>query len=171
MQKTEIIDKNKLFELFEFISSESEVQIYESYSEMESEIIRIKNYSEFSNYFKHRVSESVKHLGFGVYYPESKGVVSITKIELDPKRCKGKTYRYRIDGWGIIFIHLNLIESDTKIECRISVNSQKRGENWKSTHPEFGDPESWEWKIVETNARKLINLIKKLHTTADKRHC
>jgi hypothetical protein len=167
MQKTEIINKTELNNLIEYILSDSKALIYESYSEMEKELICLNNYSQFKEYFERSISENEKHLGFGVYYPETKGKVSIAKIGLDPKRCKGKTYRYRIDGWGIIFIHLNLINSESQIECSISVNSKKRAENWEGTNPEFGNPELWDWKVIESNARKIINRLKK--TTANSR--
>ncbi|MDK2772382.1 MAG: hypothetical protein KYX68_09180 [Flavobacterium sp.] len=166
MQRTEIINKEKLIELIDFILSDSKTELYESYSEMESELVRISNFSEFENYFEHSTSEKKKQLGFGIYNPESKGTLSITKLKLDPKYCNGKTYRNRIDGWGIIYLHLNLLSTENEIECRISVNSKKRAENWKSTNPEFGNPELWEWKNVENRARKIINRLKKLHTTA-----
>ena len=167
MQRTEIIDKNKLNELIEFILSDSKTEIYESYSEMEKELININNYSEFDDYFQRSISENTKHLGFAIYYPETKGKFSTTKLKLDSKYCKGKTYRYRIDGWGLIFIHLNLLNPENEIECRISVNTKKRAENWKTTNPEFGNPELWDWKVIESKARKIINRLKKTtHNTS-----
>jgi hypothetical protein len=168
MQRTEIINKEKLFELIEFILSDSKTELYESYSEMEKELVRINNNSEFKDYFAHSISENKKQLGFGIYHTESKGKFSITKLKLDPKYCNGKTYRNRIDGWGIIFVHLNLLNGENEIECRISVNSKKRAENWKNTNPEFGNPELWDWKNIESNARKITRQLNKLHTTAVK---
>ncbi|NRD22377.1 hypothetical protein HNV10_03935 [Winogradskyella litoriviva] len=161
MQRTEIINKEKLFELIEFILSDSKTELYESYSEMENELVRISNFSEFKDYFEHSTTEKKRQLGFGIYNPESKGKFTITKLKLDPKYCNGKTYRNRIDGWGIIYVHLNLLNTENEIECRISVNSRKRAENWKSTNPEFGNPELWDWKIIESNARKIIKQLKK----------
>jgi hypothetical protein len=160
MQKTEIIVKNQLFELMEFVLSDSKNQLYESYSEMEEEIVRINNFSAFKDYFEHSTYRNKKQLGFGIYNPESKGKFFITKLKLDPKYCNGKTYRNRIDGWGIIYVHLNVLNAENEIECRISVNSKKRAENWKSTNPEFGNPELWDWKIIESNARKIIKQLK-----------
>ncbi|WP_299112209.1 hypothetical protein [uncultured Winogradskyella sp.] len=161
MQRTEIINKEKLFELIEFILSDSKTELYESYSEMENELVRISNFSEFKDYFEHSTTEKKRQLGFGIYNPESKGKFTITKLKLDPKYCNGKTYRNRIDGWGIIYVHLNLLNTENEIECRISVNSRKRAENWKSTNPEFGNPELWDWKIIESNAKKIIKQLKK----------
>ena len=161
MQRTEFIDKNELFELIEFILSDSKNELYESYSEMEKEIVRINTLTEFQYYFRNRITDGKKQFGFGIYHPESKGKLTITKLKLDPKYCNGKTYRNRIDGWGIIFVNLNLLNVENEIDCRISVNSKKRAENWKSTNPEFGNPELWDWKIIESNARKLISRLKK----------
>ena len=147
MQRTEIIDKNQLFELMKFVLSDSKNELYESYS-------------EYKDYFAHSISENKKQLSFGIFHPESKGKFSITKLKLDPKYCNGKTYRNRIDGWGIIYIHLNLLNVENEIECRISVNSKKKAENWNITRPEMENPELWDWKIVESNTRKLIYRLK-----------
>ncbi|OAD44603.1 hypothetical protein [Polaribacter atrinae] len=125
MQRTENINKEKLFELIEFILLDSKTELYESYSEMESELVRINNFSEFKDYFEHSISEKKTQLGFGIYNPESRGKFTITKLKLDPKYCNGKTYRNRIDGWGIIFVHLNLLNAENEIECRISVTQKK----------------------------------------------
>ena len=67
MQRTEFIDKSELFELIEYILSDSKTEFYESYSEMEKEIVRINTYSEFQKYFENSISENKKHLGFGIY--------------------------------------------------------------------------------------------------------
>lgn len=159
MQKTQTIDKDKLFELFKFILSDSKALVYEYYSKMEQELILINDFSEFKDYFESSILKNEKNFMFGVYYPESKGNVSISKINLDPERCNGKTYRYTINGWGIIGVNLNW-KSETQIECYVSVNSKKRAENWESINPEFGSPELWDWKIIESNARKIINRLK-----------
>ena len=161
MQRTETIDKNQLFELIEYILSDSKTEFYESYSEMEKEIIRINNLSEFQDHFDNGIANGKVHFGFGIYNPESKGKFFTSKIKLNPKYCNGKTFRYQIVGWAIIFIHLDLKNAENQIECKVSVNSKKRAENWKSTNPEFGNPELWEWKNVESRARKIINRLKK----------
>uniref|UniRef100_UPI00404B8171 hypothetical protein n=2 Tax=Flavobacterium sp. TaxID=239 RepID=UPI00404B8171 len=165
MQRTECKNKNDFFELIEFILSDSKNELYESYSEMEKGVIRIHNIAEFKDYFEHSIAEKRIQLGFGIYNTDSKGKFSITILKLNPKYYKGKTYRNRIDGWRIIFVHVNLLDIENEIECRISVNSIKRDENWKSTNPEFGNPELWDWKIIESNARRMINQLKSYSQT------
>ncbi|MFC4221433.1 hypothetical protein [Flagellimonas marina] len=165
MQRKEIIDINQLLELIEFILSDSKTELYESYSEMEKEIVRVNTLSEFKNYLDNGISNGKVHFGFGIYNPEHKGKFFVSKIPLNPKYCNGMTFRYRIDGLAIIFIQLDLKNGENQVECNISVNSKKRAENWKNTNPEFGNPELWEWKLVESNARKIINRLKKTTTT------
>ncbi|MEZ4811694.1 MAG: hypothetical protein R2819_15140 [Allomuricauda sp.] len=156
MQRTEIIDKNQLFELIEYVLSDPKTEFYESYSVLEKEIVRINNLSEFKNYFDNGIANGKVHFGFGIYNPESNGKFFTSKIKLNPKYCGGKTYRYRIDGWALIFIQLDLQNGENRIECRVSVNSKKRAENLKNMNPEL-----WEWKNVESRARKIINRLKK----------
>lgn len=162
MQWTKTIDKNQLFELIEYILSDSKTEFYESYSEVEKEIIRINSLSKFRDYLANGIINGIVHFGFGIYNPESKGKFFTSRIKLNPKYCKGKTFRYRIDGWAIIFVQLDLKNGENQIECNVSVNSKKRAKNWKSTNPEFGNPELWEWKNVESRARKIINRLKKI---------
>ncbi|GAB5399405.1 MAG: hypothetical protein Aureis2KO_09900 [Aureisphaera sp.] len=161
MQSTEFIDQNQLYHLIEWILSDSKNQLYESYSEFEKEIVRIETLSGFKGYLGNGISNGKKQFGFGIYNPESKGNFSISKIMLNPKYTNGKTYRYTIQGWAIIFIHLDMQNDENNIQCRISVNSKKRTENWFSTNPEFGNPELWDWNSVEKTARKIIGLLNK----------
>lgn len=77
IQRKELIDKNQLFELTEYILPDSENELYESFSEMEKEIVRIKTLSEFEDYLGNEIAN-------------------------------GKTFRFKISGWAIIFIHLEV---------------------------------------------------------------
>lgn len=164
MQRRETIDKNRLYELFDFIFSDSSVQVYESYSQMEEKTVQINDKNGFNIYFQKAISENAKNLGFVIYYPESKGSIFFSKIKLNPDQCNGKTYRYRTDGWGLIAVHLDVLNKDSEIVCSVSANSEKRATNWKSINPEFGDPDLWKWKIVESKTRSIIYRLKKLHT-------
>lgn len=164
MQRTELIDKNELFELLEYILSDSKNGLYESYSAIETEIIKLETFPELKEYLGDRMTEGKTQFGFGVYNPEFKGKLLISKINLNPKYNNGKTYRYRIEGWGIIFIHLEFKNGDDHVECRVSVNTKKRAENWATTNPEFGNPEEWDWKSVENAAGKIVYRLKKLNS-------
>ncbi|MDO6471317.1 hypothetical protein [Maribacter sp. 1_MG-2023] len=136
---------------------------------MEKEIVRIQTLSEFKYYLEDGLANGNVHFGFGIYNPEFKGKFFTSRIKLNPKYCNGKTYRFNTNGWGVIYLHLDLQKNENEIECRVSVNSKTRAQNWNNTNPEFGNPELWEWKIVESNARKIINRLKK--TTHNRVDC
>lgn len=159
MQRTEIVERSKIDEIMHLAFQIGEVQIFESYSEMEKEIVEIKDYQHYLDYFKEAINNDKKHIEFGLHYKEANGFRKIQKITLNPKYCDGKKFRYNIEGWGIIYIQLDLTQE--KIECRITVNTQKRAENWVKTNPGLKSPDLWNWKLVESKARKLISKLKK----------
>ena len=161
MQKTEIIDKSQLLDVMGFVLSDSEIELYESYSAMEENLIRIKSSSDFQKYLAERIKNGTLNFGFGIYHPEFGGKILISRIELNPDKCNGKRFRYRLDGWAIIFVQLDLRNGEHEIECRISVNTKKRAEAWHTTNSELGAPELWNWKKVESIARRIIKKIKK----------
>jgi hypothetical protein len=47
------------------------------------------------------------------------------------------------------------------IACRIAVNTEKRAQNWANTFIELKSPSLWNWKVVESQTRKLIRELKK----------
>ena len=159
VQRTESVKKKKINELMELAFQIGEVRIFESYSEMEEEIVEIKNYQDYLNYFQKSINQKKKHISFGLHYKEAEGFLRIRRINLNPKSCDGKTFRYNIEGWGIIHIQLDLREE--RIECRIAVNTEKRAQKWESINPELKPSNLWNWKIVESKARKLIRELKK----------
>lgn len=161
MQRSEIISEIDLFKLVDFDLSGSGVTLFESYSEYEKEIIVIKYWNEFIEYFQSALSSGRKDLGFAIYYPRGNGQVSITKVELNPKYCNGKTFRYRAEGWGLIFLHVTFLKLPDTIKCSISANSEKRAVKWKEIIPTIDSPDNWNWAIVESNTRKLISRLKK----------
>lgn len=159
MQKTEIVERKRIDEIMQLAFQIGEIQVFESYSEMGKKIVEIKDYQHYLNYFNEAINNEKKYIEFGLYYKEAKGFIKIRRITLNPKYSDGKKFRYNIEGWGIIYIQLDLTEE--KIECRITVNTQKRAENWVKTNPELKSPDLWNWKLVESKARKLISELKK----------
>lgn len=135
------------------------VQIFEQYSEMGEEIIQIADFEHFLTYYREAAIKEKKHLAFSLYYQEAAGSFSVNKIVLNPKYCNGHTFRYRADGWGVIGVFIEINKSE--IECRITVNSKKRAQNWAVINMDMGDPILWNWKVVESKARKLIRFLRK----------
>lgn len=143
----------------ELVFQDGAVQVFEQYSEMSEEIIQLTDFQHFLKYYEDSELKGKKHLSFGLYYETAGGNFKITKLGLNPKYCNGHTFRYRVDGWGVIGIFLSINKDE--IECRIAVNSEKRAQNWATTNRNMGDPNSWNWNFVESKARKLIRFLRK----------
>ena len=102
--------------------------------------------------------EDKSYAGYAVHYVDAGGRIEDRRVELDPSKCNGHTFRYSVGGWGLI--HIQLKRQATTLECRVAVNTSKRAARWFSTHPELGDPALWRWPVVEKHARRLIRHLK-----------
>jgi len=87
-------------------------------------------------------------------------------ITLDSKRCKGATFRYTAEGWGLIQLYL---ESPIKRSGKqwmetshTNHNSEKRAMAWESTYPDLGRVSDWNWKAVTSFSRRLNRYIQSL---------
>ena len=133
--------------------------VYEAYSAFDSEILSFPGPQELAAYIQERsVRESF--LGFVLYFPDTRGLVENERIRLDPKKCDGHTFRYRISGWGVIQFQLDF-GKPKGVECRFAVNSEARANRWFGTYPEMKSPALWEWKLVEKHTRRLVRELKK----------
>ncbi|ODB99862.1 hypothetical protein A3197_05555 [Candidatus Thiodiazotropha endoloripes] len=90
------------------------------------------------------------------------GEVEIRKISLNPKACNGATFRYQIQGWGLIQLYLGGISKAGIIHSHTNHNSEKRAEKWASTYDELGAVSSWDWKVVNQVSSKLNRYIRKI---------
>lgn len=165
MQRAELIKIEDISQMINAIFSIGNVNVYESYSDMEKDLKQFSSAIELKDYIQEAVKYDKSLLNFALYYIESKGFYEIVKIALNSKYCEGKMWRYRVDGWGLIYFHIDLRKSGSEIECRFTVNTEKRAKNWESTCPALRSPNLWDWKVVESKARKLNYELKKIRTT------
>jgi len=158
MQRTENIDISKIGEIFDSIFQES-VVVYESDSGFDSDLLCFDDIQSLKKHFDATANNGSFSSSYALYYPDTNGYFHSKKIILNPEKCDGATYRYSASGWGIIHLQISLREKPS-IEVRVSVNSAKRAANWSSTYSELKDPNLWDWKYVEKQARRIIRVLK-----------
>lgn len=93
-----------------------------------------------------------------VHYPDMAGKIVKARVALDPQKCDGHSYRYKAEGWGLIWVHLQLRPSI--LESSISANSEKRANAWALTFPELESPAAWNWPSVARHLRRLRRALK-----------
>lgn len=151
-------------QILNFIFTELDCRAFESYSKYENNLIEFKTAQEAIQYFDLKsFSKARNKSALIMLWPTTASQnVQINKIKLDPKRCNGATYRFSIDGWGLINLYLKGINEDGLQYSNTNHNSEKRALNWQSLYSDkIGSPNSWNWKEVSRISRKLNNFIKK----------
>ena len=160
MQREETINNTDVNKIVDAVYAIGEPEVSEAYSECSKDIVSFDRAAGLMNYINEAVSKNEEFLYFAVYYPEAKGFVEKEKIKLVPKACDGHTFRFCINGWGIIYFQLDY-KKEPNVKCRFAVNTEKRANNWIDTYPNLKSPSLWDWKLVEKHARRLIRQLKK----------
>ena len=93
---------NDQIPVVEFILNELNLHIYDLSSDWGKEV---KIYGN-SLAVAERVKAEAGQSNFQLWAPRLGGEVIFRRIELDPKRCKGHTFRYSTDGLGLIQMYL-----------------------------------------------------------------
>ena len=161
MQGSANINKSDVAALLDAVFVDERVDVYTVYSECGEQIRKFSNAAELRCYAEEKLGAQNGFLHLAIRYPESGPQVRVRKIALDPIKCAGHTFRYSADGWGLIVLQCDA-KSQPLTTCRVSVNTRKRALAWHRTYEGLGDPEDWNWIVVEKHARRLIRLLKKL---------
>ena len=147
-------DENDIVEILNYIFSETDLMLYELASKYGQDAKSFKETNEvLKNYNFFSSNESSET--FQLWTPRFEGDLVIRKIELDPRRCQGHTYRYSTEGWGLIQLYFGVRRNDKLPFSHLGHQSEKRALLWQDTNNNLGDVKKWNWKEVESTARKL----------------
>ncbi|MBK9162987.1 MAG: hypothetical protein IPM21_03610 [Acidobacteria bacterium] len=162
MQREEKITLESL-ELISEAVYKGDPEVFEVYSEFESDVRHFPTRESLQQLIAAKLVNNEKHkfIFCALRYPGSNGVVRKRRVELNPKKCNGATFRYVMAGWGLIAFQVTLTDIDN-ISCSFSVESRKGADTWSDINPELGSPSLWNWQIIEKNTRRLIRVLRKV---------
>ena len=161
MQSTATLSREGFTELAEFVFESGAPVVFHAYSGFGQPLRSFRSPSGLIADIEAAFATGQKSVHFALHYPETKGHVVERKISLDPKKCDGHTWRYTVEGWGLIRIQGDL-RGAPAIECHVAVNSQKRAEALAGTYPDSPDPRLLDWKVIQHHARRIIRKMKKI---------
>lgn len=161
MQTTVILDRASLSGLISEVFESGGPDFYLKDTDYGEEVCQFASAAEVDARITATIEARGRSVGFAIHFPETRGYTEKERVGLDPRRCKGHTFRYSIQGWGVIFLQLDFYGLP-EIECYISCNSQKRAEAWSDTYAELKSPDLWDWKAVERSCRRLIRCARDL---------
>lgn len=142
----------------EAIFRERPLTVIEAYSAPEQELRTFQSPEELFAYALARRDTPGGSIHVAVHYPDMAGRLARTHVSLDPLKCNGRTYRYRVDGWGLVWVYLQL--RPASLDSFVSANSEKRALAWAATLPELDPPSIWHWPAVARHLRRLRRVLK-----------
>lgn len=121
--------------LIEYLLSETDVRIFESYSEPEKEIREFRSFDELSLAFdiggdKHGNGSAAL---LQLFSPSVMNELVIERINLDPKFCDGKTFRFKVSGYALIQLYPGGVHKEVLTISHFGHNSESRAREWGYT--------------------------------------
>jgi len=136
-------------------------EVYEAYSAHDREPRAFTAAEQLDGFMLGQDAVSKASFDFAIWYPNCGGRIEKERIQLQPEKCEGHTFRYSIGGWGIFRLQGDFRRGPL-IECRVSVNSYKRALVWEAHYPEWLGVEGWNWQMVEKHERRLLRKLRSL---------
>lgn len=148
-------DKKDKEQLLHFIFNDTDLHIYELSSAPGTEVQLYKNVEAIAD----KMETIPGPAYFQLWSPSFLGNITFRKIDLDPRRCNGHTFRYVTDGLGLIQLYLGKEKDAVLQKSHIGHFSEKgaiRNENFAATKAA-----QWNWKEIECVSRLLKYTIQK----------
>lgn len=144
--------------LLEFLLGETDLRIFDSYSEYEKKAREYKSVGDITGRFDLENGGKFA-VTLALWSPRFSERLFFKQIKLDPRRCQGSDFRYATSGLGLIHLHFGGIEKRFLNVSHIGHQSEKRAKAWESTI-QYGDRASrWNWNEIASSARKLKSTI------------
>jgi hypothetical protein len=151
-----------LDELLEFVFALPDCRVFESYSLMEQELVEFQSTAEIRSRYR------LGHCGgtgdtvlLQLVPSRAGGAVGVARIELDPRRCQGATFRYRLTGWGLIQLYLGGVSPRGVVHSHTNHASEKWARAWEATCAwERGPVSAWDWREVTRVSSKINRFIR-----------
>jgi hypothetical protein len=151
-------DKNDKIEILEFIFRETDLKIFDHASPYGQEISEYKNVAEITSKFD-LVQGDKFAVTFQLWAPRHKGDILFRRVELDPKRCKGHSFRYSTDGWGLIQLYFGGQKNNELNQSHIGHFNEKGATKHEDLNTFNGKVSNWDWTEIQLTSRKLKHFI------------
>jgi hypothetical protein len=155
---------NDYKEILEFVFSDLECRVFQDYSEYDSELIEFGSADEVYKYYDlAKFDNGRSQMANIILWPtEASDKFKVTKIVLKPDKCKGATYRYQANGWGLIQIQLKGTNKLGLQYSHTNHNTEKRALAWEEIdRDKLGSVKDWDFSVTASVSRKINSFVKK----------
>ena len=137
-------------------------RVFEAYSAPESNLNEFCSAESLNEFLNAEAQDAAfkPSCHLAVWPSAANSKVPIETFALDPKACRGKTWRQRLTGWGVIFLLSSGVQKGTLGCSSLGVNSEARALGWEATyHSQMGPVAAWNWRLVAKTHRRLSYVI------------
>jgi hypothetical protein len=152
-------DYNDKIAILEFIFNNTDHQVFDLGSAYGKEIKKYGSTDEIVSILN-LIDGNKFAVTFELWTPRHKGKPLFRKINLDPDKSNGHTFRYSTDGWGMIQLYFGGIKNDTLHLSHLGHFTEKGAMKWEGTNTFNGSVRDWSWKEIETTSKKIKQFIK-----------
>lgn len=147
-------DKADKLAVLEFIFKETDLRVYDLGSPYGQEICEYKTTDEIASKFDLNNGDKFA-VTFKLWIPRHKGEPVFRKVDLDPKRCNGHTFRYSTEGWGLIQLYFGGLRNNELNQSHIGHFNEKGASKYEETNLVNGLVSAWNWTEIQKTSRKL----------------
>jgi hypothetical protein len=147
-------DKEDKLKILDFIFCDTDLKIYDLSSSFGHEISEYKTLNEISSKFDLESGDKFA-VTFQLWTPRHKGKPIFRKIELDPRRCNGHSFRYSTDGWGLIQMYFGGLKNNQLNQSHIGHFNEKGALGRELANNVNGKVADWDWTEIQATSRRL----------------
>ncbi len=118
--------------IIEFILAETDFRIFETASAFGEPLKAFRSIAELDAVARlgtDKHGNGTAHL-LQLWSPSVMKKLEIERIKLDPKTCRGHTFRESIGGWALVQLYLGGVHGRAITKSHIGHNSETRARNW-----------------------------------------
>ena len=147
--------------ILDFIFSETNYQVFDHYSDLGEEL---SQYFSTDEILKKIDLENDREYtaNFGLWNPLDRTKNIVKRIELNPKKCNGHTFRYLSLGWGVQRLYFGGIQNGYLNQSTFMGFNEKGAIGKDLINPENErEAHKLDWKLIRSDQRKLKNYVEK----------
>ncbi len=150
-------------QLLNWLFTEGTCRVFELASDFERPLKEFKNAQEVLSQFERTyiTGEKWHTVYLQLYVTGASPPFVPRRVQLDPEKCKGATFRYAAEGWGLVQLYLGAITVHGLKDSHSNHNSEKRAIAWAPTFNDTQNVEPWDFKKITNFSSRLNRQIKR----------
>ncbi len=151
-----------LTQVLDFVFSVGDCRVFESYSPFDEELAEFNSTTAVrSRYPLGHCTGNAPSVLLSLWLVRASAEVRPHRVSLDSTKCNGATFRFTLEGWGLIALQLGGESPNGLVVSHTNHNSEARARKWASTYEDtLGDVSSWDWREVSRVSTRLNRYIR-----------